>query len=330
MMKEYDVAIIGAGPTGLFAGFYAGMRSLNAVIIDKLEIPGGQLAALYPEKNIYDIAGFSEIKAQDLVDNLVNQVSRFEKSTHYSLGNSVEEIEKNGDDFIIKGTAEDFKVKSIIIAGGNGAFAPRKIGLENEDLFNNISYFVNDVSKYDNKNVVIFGGGDSALDWALTLEKNAKSVTIVHRRNDFRAHDHSVELLEKSSVIKYTPFNCKQLIGDGRVSKIVIEEVKGNEIIEIDVDEIIVTYGFISNLGPIENWGLEIEKRKIKVDSEQKTNIDGIFAIGDICTYSGKAALIISGMGEGPIAINGCYKKINPNAIVGALHSTSVIGGKNE
>lgn len=327
-MNIKDVAIIGAGPTGLFAGFYAGMRGLSSIIIDKLEIPGGQLKALYPEKFIYDIAGFKEIKAGDLVDNLLDQLSRFEDTTSFSLGNDIISIDKNSEGiFEIVGSKETILAKTIIIAAGNGAFAPRKIGLEGEDNFENINYFVDNMSKFDNKDVAIFGGGDSAVDWSLMLENSAKSVSIIHRRDEFRAHDHSVNLLKESKVNVYTPFTPQKLHGTQNITSIDLKKNKSEEIINIKVDEVICNFGFISSLGNISNWGLELQTNKIVVNSEQKTNIQGVFAIGDICTYPGKAALIINGMGEAPIAINSAYKTINPNAVIGTLHSSSVIGG---
>ncbi len=328
-MKNTDVAIIGAGPAGLFAGFYAGMRGLSATIIDKLELPGGQLSALYPEKYIYDVAGFQEIKAQDLVDNLLRQIKRFEDTTKFSLNTNVENITKHDDGTFTLNTSQgDIKAKTIIIAGGNGAFSPRKLGIENEDNIENIHYFVNDLQKYRNKRVAIFGGGDSAVDWSLMLQHIAKEVHIIHRRDAFRAHSHSVDNLKESSVNIHTPYTpVRAALTDNRAKNITIKKVKGDEEVTIKVDDIICNYGFISNLGPITDWGLELEGNKIVVDSRQKTNIEGIFAIGDICTYPGKAALIINGFGEAPIAINSAYLAINPDAVIGVLHSSSVIGG---
>lgn len=329
-MQKTDVAIIGAGPAGLFAGFYAGMRGLSAIIIDQLELPGGQLSALYPEKYIYDVAGFEEIKAQDLVDNLLRQIKRFEETTKLQLNTSVEAIEKQDDgSFILRTSNEEIHAKTIIIAGGNGAFSPRKLGIENEDLTNNIHYFVNDLEKFKNRRVALFGGGDSAVDWSLMLQHYASEVHIIHRRDQFRAHDHSVELLKDSDVNIYTPFTPVSVTLDenNNATAIKIKKARSDEEQEIAVDDIICNFGFVSNLGAIRNWNLELDGNKIIVDSMQATNIEGIFAIGDICTYPGKAALIINGFGEAPIAINSAYKAINPDAIIGALHSSSVIGG---
>lgn len=329
-MTTVDIAIIGAGPAGLFAGFYAGMRSLTTVIIDSLEIPGGQLAALYPEKYIYDIAGFEKIKAQELVDNLSKQLERFSETTEFKLKSNVQRIEKQEDgSFIIQTQKETIQCRSVIVAAGNGEFSPRQLGVENEQSYDNIHYFVNDLSKFNDKKVAIFGGGDSAVDWALELSNNAKEVFLVHRRNEFRAHSHSVDELYKTSVQIKTPFTPQSIKGDNNIAQSILirnTETKVDE--EIHFDDLICNFGFTSNLGHILEWNLDIEKNKIVVDSAQRTNIDGIFSIGDICTYDGKASLIMSGFGEAPIAVNGCLKYIDPDAIIGALRSSAAIKEK--
>ena len=328
-MKNTDVVIIGAGPVGLFAGFYAGMRGLEAIIVDKLEVPGGQLAALYPEKYIYDIAGFHQIKAQELVDNLLVQMSRFEQTTKLSLNNGVTEIEKleNGN-FVVTTEKEIINAKAIIIAAGNGIFKPRTMGLQNESEFSNIHYFVQDMSVFKDKKVAIFGGGDSALDWSLMLESIASEVNVIHRRNEFRAHEHTVNEAKASSINLLTPFTPTQLMGsNGKITSIKITDTKTKEIKEISVDDVICNFGFVSNLGPIKEWDLELIGQKVAVDTTQKTSIDGIYAIGDICMYPGKSPLIANGFGEAPIAINSCFQKINPDAVAGSIHSSSIIGG---
>ncbi len=329
-MTNVDIAIIGAGPSGLFAAFYAGMRSLSTVIIDSLEMPGGQLAALYPEKYIYDIPGFEKIKAQELVTNLTKQLDRFSATTEFKLNSNVMNIEKNEDGtFKITTQKEEMIAKSIIIAAGNGQFAPRPLGVDNEDKYDNIHYFVNDLSTLNNKDVVIFGGGDSAVDWSLELNNNAKSVHLVHRRNEFRAHGHSVELLKETNVNIKTPFTPLTVYGENNIAKsitIVNSETKQEETLEFD--DLICNFGFTSNLGNIKYWQLNIENNKIVVNSAQKTNIDGICAIGDICTYDGKTSLIASGFGEAPVAVNSSLKYIDPNAVIGALRSSTAIKEK--
>lgn len=328
-MKTTDIAIIGAGPAGLFAGFYAGMRGLSAIIIDQLELPGGQLSALYPEKYIYDVAGFEEIKAQDLVNNLLRQIKRFEDTTTFALNTSVEGITKQEDNsFILETSGETINAKTIIIAGGNGAFSPRPLGIENENDYSNIHYFVDDLHKFKDKRVAIFGGGDSAVDWSLMLQHIAKEVHIIHRRDAFRAHGSSVDILKDSEVNIHTPYTPASVEAKGEnITSITIKKARSEETKTITVDDIICNFGFVSNLGPIKSWGLELDGNKINVNTRQETNIPGIFAIGDVCTYDGKAQLIASGFGEAPIAINSAYQTINPDAVIGALHSSSVIGG---
>lgn len=324
---EKDVVIIGAGPAGLFAGFYCGMRKLSAVIVDPLEVAGGRLAALYPEKYIYDVAGLDKIRAIDLIHNLEQQLKRFEDTTSLALGEEVLGLEKVDDIFTIKTSKQEIKAKAVIIAAGSGAFAPRKLGLEGEDEVSNLHYFVDDLNKFKDRKVAIFGGGDSAVDWAMMLEPIAKEVNIIHRREEFRAHGASVDKLMASTVNVHTPYNPKELvITDGKVEKIVIESKSKDDHV-MEVDDVIVNFGFVAKLGAIADFGLEIEKNKINVNTDQSTTIPGVYAIGDIAAYPGKAELIITGFGEGPIAVNSIYGYLNPDAKVGSLHSSSVIKG---
>lgn len=328
-MLNTDIVIIGAGPAGLFAGFYSGMRSMNAIIIDPLEMTGGRLSALYPEKYIYDVAGFEKIKAQELVNNLTNQLKRFEQTTEIKLKEQVENIEKTQDGFIVTTNKSKINCKAVIIAAGSGSFSPRLLGVENENIATNIHYFVDALAKFKDKNVVIFGGGDSAVDWSLMLENIAKSVNIVHRRDEFRAHSHSVDMLKQSNVNIFTPFTPESinLNEQNAITSVVIKSKDAQQ--EIIVDDVIVNFGFVAKLGQIENWGINVEAGKIPVDSAQRTNVDGIFAIGDICKYEGKADLIITGFGEAPIAVNGAFQIVNPDATLGILHSSSVIKEEN-
>ncbi len=325
---EKDIVIVGAGPVGLFAGFYCGMRKMSVAVIDPLEVAGGRLAALYPEKYIYDVAGHDKIRAIDLVSNLEQQFSRFEETADLMLGEEVTDLVKHDNGFTVTTTKNTIEAKAVIIAAGSGAFAPRKLGLDGEDEVSNIHYFVNDLDQFTDKKVALFGGGDSAVDWAMMLETIAKEVNIIHRRNEFRAHGASVDKLMASSVNVHTPFNPKQLnITDGKISSIEISS-KEAEDKTLEVDDVIVNFGFVAKLGAIANFGLDIEKNKINVDTTQATNIEGVFAIGDIATYPGKADLIITGFGEGPIAVNSAFQYINPDQAVGVLHSSSVIKEK--
>jgi len=324
--QVYDITVIGGGPTGLFTAFYGGMRSASVKIIESLPQLGGQLSALYPEKYIYDVAGFPKIRAQELVNQLIEQIKLFEPTV--CLEQSVETLEKLEDGtFKLITDKEIHYTKTIIITAGNGAFQPRRLELESAQEYEgkNLHYFINNLSYFTDKNVVVFGGGDSAVDWSLMLEPIAKKVTIVHRRDKFRAHEHSIENLQKSSVEIKTPFVPEELIGDGeKIHQIVLKDPKGEATETIDVDEVVVSYGFVSSLGPIKNWGLEIQKNSIVVNSKMETNIPGIYAAGDICTYDGKVKLIATGFGEGPIAVNNAKTYIDPKARVQPMHSTSM------
>ncbi|MBB5173556.1 NAD(P)/FAD-dependent oxidoreductase [Texcoconibacillus texcoconensis] len=322
----YDITIIGGGPTGIFTAFYAGMRQSKVKVIESMPQLGGQLSALYPEKYIYDIAGFPKVRAQELIDNLVEQANFFDPTI--VLEQSVENVEKD-DDQIFKLTTdkEVHYSKTIIITAGVGAFKPRRLEIEGAEQYEgkNMHYFVNDLNKFAGDRVMIAGGGDSAVDWALMLEDIAKEVTIVHRRDKFRAHEHSVEQLQNSSVNIKTPFVVNNVIGDGeRVSSVEIKESKGEATETLDVDTFIVNYGFISSLGPIKEWDLNIEKNSIVVNSKMETNIPGIYAAGDVSTYDGKVKLIACGFGEAPIAVNNAKAYIDPTAKVQPGHSSSM------
>ncbi|MED4455225.1 ferredoxin--NADP reductase 2 [Metabacillus fastidiosus] len=323
--KIYDITIIGGGPVGLFTAFYGGMRQASVKIIESLPQLGGQLSALYPEKYIYDVAGFPKIRAQELVNNLKEQMSKFEQTV--ALEQAVETVEKLEDGtFKLTTNSEIHYTKTIIITAGNGAFQPRKLELDEAVKYEkaNLHYFVDDLNKFAGKRVAITGGGDSAVDWALMLEPIAKQVTLIHRRDKFRAHEHSVELLHNSKVNLLTPFVPTELVGEENVEKIALEEVKGDRKEVIEIDDLIVNFGFISSLGPIKNWGLNIEKNSIVVNSRMETNIEGIYAAGDICTYEGKVKLIASGFGEAPTAVNNAKAYMDPKARVQPLHSTSM------
>lgn len=324
--KVYDITIIGGGPVGLFTAFYGGMRQASVKIIESLPQLGGQLSALYPEKYIYDVAGFPKVRAQELVNNLKEQMKKFDPTV--VLEEAVEKVEKQ-EDGIFKLTTNkgDHLTKSLIITAGNGAFQPRRLELEEALKYekSNIHYFIDDLNQFAGQKVVVCGGGDSAVDWALMLENIAEKVYIVHRRDKFRAHEHSVENLHNSKVIVKTPYIPAELIGDGeKATQIVLENAVDGTKETIDIDSLIVNFGFISSLGPIKTWGLDIEKNSILVNSKMETNIPGIYAAGDICTYEGKVKLIACGFGEAPTAVNNAKSYIDPKAKVQPLHSTSM------
>ncbi len=324
--KIFDVTIIGAGPVGLFTAFYGGMREASVKIIESLPHIGGQLAALYPEKYIYDVAGFPKVRAQELVDQLEKQARIF--NPEIVLGQSVEKLEKLDDRHfrLTTNTGDIHETKTIIITAGNGAFRPRRLNIGNSESFEgvNLHYFVRDLHQFKGQRVAILGGGDSAVDWALMLEPIAEKVTLVHRRNEFRAHEHSVKQLLASKVEVLTPFVADDIVASDKIDKIILQEVRGERRKELEIDSVICNYGFISTLGPIKDWGLEIEKNSIVVNSKMETNIPGIYAAGDICTYDGKVKLIATGFGEGPTAINNAKRYIDPKARVQPKHSSDL------
>ncbi|WP_422677833.1 NAD(P)/FAD-dependent oxidoreductase [Bacillus smithii] len=322
----YDMTIIGGGPTGLFAAFYGGLRQASVKLIESLPQLGGQLATLYPEKYIYDVAGFPKIKARDLVEQLKEQLSLFKPTI--CLEQTVTDLQKLDDGtFRLTTDKEIHYSKSVIITAGIGAFQPRKLELEEAEQYegNHLHYFVNDLDTFKGKNIAICGGGDSAVDWALMLEPIAKKVTIIHRRDKFRAHEHSVEQLKASTVEIKTPFVPAKILGDGRTIRgLVLNEVRGEREETIEVDELIVNYGFVSSLGPIKDWGIEIDKNSIVVNSKMETNIPGVYAAGDVCTYEGKVNLIAAGFGEAPTAVSNAKAFIDPKSRVQPMHSTSL------
>ncbi|WP_124726681.1 NAD(P)/FAD-dependent oxidoreductase [Staphylospora marina] len=320
-----DIAIIGGGPAGLFAAFYAGMRQASVKVIESMPQLGGQLSALYPEKYIYDVAGFPKVTAQDLVNNLIEQASRFQPV--WCLDEKVLQVKKLEERlFEIVTQKQTHYARSVIITAGCGAFEPRRLDVPGAERFesSNLHYFVTDKQSFAGKDVLIAGGGDSAVDWALMLEPIAKSVTLIHRRDKFRAHEHSVRQLQESSVRIITPREIEELHGDERIERVTIADKKSGTRETLDVDALIVSFGFVSSLGPIKEWGLEIEGGSIKVNSRMETNIPGIYAAGDIATYPGKVKLIAVGFGEAPTAVNNAKQYIDPDARLQPGHSSNM------
>lgn len=330
----YDITIIGGGPVGLFAAFYAGMRQAKVKVIDSLENLGGQPAHLYSEKYIYDIPAYPAITGEALTNNLIEQLERFD--TTFCLGEealSVVRFEPEIDVpyFEIETSIGKHFSRSIIIAAGNGAFQPRKLNVDNATQFENgnLHYYVNNLEKFRDRVVAICGGGDSAVDWALTLEPIAKKVYIVHRRNKFRALEHSVSLLKSSSVEILTSYVPLELQGEGQIiDKVILNESRTDNVLALDVDDFIVNYGFSTSIGKIKTWGLDTERNAIKVNQQLETNIPGIYAIGDIADYVGKVKIIASGFGEAPQAVNNALLYIDPENVTPSIHSTSLFEGE--
>jgi thioredoxin reductase (NADPH) len=316
-MIKTDILIIGAGPTGLFTVFEAGLLKLKCHLIDALPQAGGQCSEIYPKKPIYDIPGFPEILAGDLTNNLLEQCKQFEPG--FTLGERAEKISKdeNGMFMVVTSSGTKHQAPVIAIAGGLGSFEPRKPGLDNLNFYEGkgVEYIIKDPAIYKNKRIVIAGGGDSALDWSIYLADIAKKVTLVHRRNEFRG---ALDSLEKARELKkqkkiniITPAEITQLIGKEKLERIVITKDKVDT--SIDLDHFIPLFGLSPRLGPIADWGLEIEKNAIKVDTfDYQTNVPGIFAIGDINTYPGKLKLILCGFHEATLMCQSAFKIINP------------------
>lgn len=321
----YDITIIGGGPVGLFAAFYAGMRKAKTKIIDSLPQLGGQLATLYPEKFIYDAPGYPAVKAADLVANLEEQLASFNHDI--LLEEEVVNLTKEENYLVLETTKGIHYSKAVIFAIGNGSFQPRRLTIDGAAQFENqnIHYYVKDMQDFADKKVVIAGGGDSAIDWALMLEKVAREVSIVHRRPEFRGHEHSVEKLKNSTVQILTPYMIEQLnIENQEFKGVQIKHTKEEDFQLLQVDSLIVNYGFTSSLGHLKDWGLDVSRHSIIVDSDMSTNIPGVYAIGDISAYKGKVKLIATGFGEAPTAVNNALHFIQPDIRTQPIHSTSL------
>ena len=313
-MIKTDVVIVGAGPVGLFAVHQLGIKGLKSEIIDNLDRAGGQCIELYPDKPIYDIAGIPECTGEELTKNLLNQIKPFK--TNFHLNERVQEVNTEGNNWIVKTSQKKvFISPNIIIAGGVGSFEPRKLSLKEAEKFEgkNIFYSVSDKSKFKGKKISIFGGGDSALDWALELSKISQ-VTLIHRREDFRGAPHTLKKIKNEGKVDIkTKFQLSSIEGDSDIKSITVKSDDGKET-KIETDYILSFFGLIMQLGPISEWGLNMDKKTIKVNTKNfETNKKGIFAIGDICSYPGKLKLILSGFHEGALASVECFKRARPN-----------------
>ncbi|WP_174615927.1 NAD(P)/FAD-dependent oxidoreductase [Virgibacillus ihumii] len=324
-----DIIIIGAGPTGLFAAFYGGMREISVKIIDSLPQTGGQMMALYPEKYIYDVAGWPKVSAKELTHQLEEQARQFDPAI--CLEENVQNVQKLEERlFKITTTKTVHYAKTVLITSGAGAFQPRRLKLEAADYYEgkNLFYSVSDLQVLKGHRVCISGGGDSAVDWALMLSDIAEETTLVHRRNQFRAHEQSVRQLHETNVQIKTPMAINGLNGtDDRIESVALKEPKGDNAEILDIDSLLVNHGFLSNIGAIKEWGLELTKNSIVVNQKMETNIPGIYAAGDITTYDGKVKLIATGFGEAPVAVSQAKHYIDPKSKIQPPHSTRVLGG---
>ena len=332
MQDTKDITIIGAGPTGLFAAFYAGMRGSSHRLIDNLDQVGGQLTALYPEKYIFDVAGFPKILAKDLVKALAEQGLQWKPSVH--LGEKVIGLKRGEDNgkavFTIVTDKGEYPGRTVLIAGGIGAFTPRKLPLKDADRWNDKGLHdrVLNPRIFADKRILIVGGGDSAFDWAVNLQGVAKSIVMIHRRDGFRAHQATVDqvqaLATAGKMELRTFWELKAIDGAERIERVTIFNNKTKEEETLAMDCVIPQLGFVSSLGAIGEWGLDIEKGDIKVTQTMETNIPGIYAAGDITTYPGKLKLIATGFGEACIAVNQIAHFLNPSAKVMPGHSSNM------
>ncbi len=321
----YDITFIGGGPVGLFGAFYAGLRGMRTKIIDSLPQLGGQLVALYPEKYIYDMPGFPEVLAKDLAEQLIRQAMRFQPTV--CLEERAETLIREGDYWVIltsKGVRH--ATRTVVICAGAGAFTPRRLNAEGIAEFEGrgVYYGVREKALFADKRLLIVGGGDSAVDWALNLYPIARETTLIHRRHEFRAHEQSVRLLRQSPVRVLTPYELRRVKGDGSVQSAVIFHNQTHTELELPVDAVILNLGFVASLGPIKQWGLELEGNAIKVDRFMQTNLPGVYAAGDGCTYEGKLKLLATGVGEVCIAVNHAKHRLDPSAKMFPGHSSDM------
>ena len=322
MTQLYDITIVGGGPVGLFTAFYAHLRQAKVKIIDSMPQLGGQPAILYPEKAILDIPAFPSLSGQELTDNLLSQLESFD--TSICLNETIIGLEK-GEVITLTTNKGQHLTKALIIAMGGGAFRPRPLELENADQFDNIHYHVSNLQQYADQEIVVLGGGDSAVDWALAFEKIAKKTSLIHRREAFRALEHSVADLKASDVDILTPYIPSQVKGQGDIAtELVVQKVKSDEQITVPFDHLFVNYGFKSSVGTLKEWGLDLKRHRIIVNQKQETSIPGVYAVGDCCFYDGKVDLIATGFGEAPTAVNNAMHFINPTERVQPKHSTSL------
>jgi ferredoxin/flavodoxin---NADP+ reductase len=326
--ERRDINIIGGGPTGLFAAFYAGMRGASVRIIDSLPELGGQLMALYPEKYIYDVGGFPRITGKDLAVQMIEQGTQFDPELR--LEEQVQELVREDEGFTLVTNRGRCPSRTVLIAAGKGAFAPRVLecaGYE-ELLGKGVEYHVREPGRYEGKRVLIVGGGDSAVDWALGLKDRTKRLVLIHRRDGFRAHAHSMQQMqdavERGQMELLTHREVRAIHGEGCVTSATIFDNRTDEDETLEVDAVLSLIGFRPDLGPVGGWGLDLHRNTIKVSPTMETNIPGVFAAGDIVTYEGKLELIATGFSEAAIAVNHAVHRIDPKARVNPGHSTNL------
>lgn len=332
-----DVAVVGAGPAGLYAAYCAGFRGLSSVLVDALPEPGGQIAALYPEKKIYDVAGHPAVRGRELIDNLVAQVAPFEP--HYLLGRTAASLTSDFASGVTSDLTSDalapdagagwtiglegggrVRAGAVVIAGGLGRSVPRTMPCLRPYEGRGVAYHVPRLDEHRDRDVVIVGGGDSAVDWALALAPIARSVTVVHRRSVFRAHEHSVKQMYAADIRVLTDAQVTACKGAERLEEVRV--TSGEEELTLPVQALVAALGFITSLGPVAEWGLRVENRQIAVDRAMRTNLPRVYAVGDICTYEGRVPLVSVGFGEAATAANHAAVELRPGSRLAPEHSS--------
>lgn len=320
-----ELIIVGAGPMGLYAAFTAGLRGLKGRVIESSYTYGGQVSSLYAEKRIYDIPGFVNLKGQDFINKLYEQYMKYEEDFPIHLNTEVLEIIQEKDYFIINTNQGSFQTKKVLITNGGGKFTPKRLECENVYDQDNILYVVKNLDQFKNKKVAILGGGDSAADWALMLADVAKEVNLIHRRDQFRAHQGTIdEYISKNQNI-LTPYVAKKVIGEKKVTSLVIEHTKTKELKTLDVDYVLVFYGVDKTKTNVNNWGIKTDDKGIVVSINMQTNIKGIYAAGNSVSYPGKLDMIVTGLGEVGTAIGCITNELYPNRKTNTLYSSLLI-----
>ncbi len=320
----HDITILGAGPTGLFGAFYAGMRHMKTLIIDSLEELGGQLMTLYPEKYVYDVGGFPKVLAKDLATGLVEQALQVHPTV--IVGEAVRGLAREDGDLWRLSTANgSYLTRTIVISAGIGAFEPRRLKVQGLEDFEGrgVQYLVRDKMALAGKRVMIVGGGDSAFDWALNLEGVAESLTLIHRREGFRAHEATIKQVREGGFCRIlTHYELRSVIGNSHLERVTIFDNRTDEEEIHEIDNLLINVGFKADLGPIKEWGLEMRKNGIVVNERMETNLPGIYAAGDVTEHDGKLDLIATGFGEAAVAVNFAKARIDPGARAFPGHST--------
>jgi thioredoxin reductase len=326
--RTRDLTVIGGGPTGLFAAFYAGMRGVSVRIVDSLPELGGQLMALYPEKHIFDVGGFPKVLARDLAVNLIQQAMQFDPEV--VLDEEIRRVVPLEDGlFRLEGRTGTWWTRAVVICGGRGAFEPRRLECPGYDTFlhRGVHYAVKDPRAFADRRVVIVGGGDSALDWALILKDLCRQVILVHRRDGFRAHEASVQQLDAAVAAGEVDLRLFQEVseigGSDRVERVVLMDNRDQALTELEADAVLTFLGFKPDLGPIRDWGIEVERNRVKVGRLMETSVPGVYAAGDLVDYPGKLDLIATGFAEAATAVNNAVRYVDPTARVNPGHSTS-------